>query len=130
MLRPVALFAFYLAVLPASPAVLISSCETVISQPGQYHLSSDIVCGTSETGITITADHVELHLDGHTLSGNGTSLFGVDVTGSDVRILGSGEITGFIAGISLFKNRDNRIENVTAINNPTGILLLRTSANT
>src|SRR5262245_42666664 len=48
----------------------ISSCPFVIAKPGVYTVARDIIC--SGTAISILADNVDLHLGGHTISGNGS----------------------------------------------------------
>src|SRR5712691_10950502 len=64
-----------LAIAPArarADVTPISSCPYTISQPGQYHITQDLTCPVNGTAITISANDVELHFDGHTLDGGGT----------------------------------------------------------
>src|SRR5262245_7417717 len=82
----------------------ITTCPTVITQPGHYRLANDLFCSGTD-GIVIRADHVTLMLDEHNitqdvvnfgLAGNGISA-GVGIVGgnSHVRIFGTGVISGF-----------------------------------
>ncbi|HEY6352527.1 MAG TPA: NosD domain-containing protein [Candidatus Angelobacter sp.] len=82
----------------ANPAIQITQCGTVISQPGHYILANDLSCGGpvptarvvpsssllptapvilkqaptggATDGIDIVADHVDLLLNGHTIAGS------------------------------------------------------------
>ncbi|MCZ6768561.1 MAG: hypothetical protein O7D93_04870, partial [Acidobacteria bacterium] len=50
------------------------SCGMIIDTPGQYHLSSDLVC---DSGIKVAAHDVHINMNGYTLTGPGAGL-GVD----------------------------------------------------
>jgi parallel beta-helix repeat protein len=108
-----------LAVMAASAqaATFINTCPFVISSPGDYVLSADLVCGGGP-GILITSSDVTLKLEGHRIAAgaganNGFSSaignFSGGITGafvSRVRILGPGLITSdggnaFLDGVSL-----------------------------
>jgi parallel beta-helix repeat protein len=97
----------------------ISSCNFPIMQPGQYHLAQDLTC--SGNGIDVQANDVELHFDGHTLTGPGTpgsgsvGVFSSGVT--NLSIHGDGTITGFLIGIDLKDNSGALIVNMTTTNN-------------
>jgi parallel beta-helix repeat protein len=102
----------------------ISSCPYTISQPGQYHLAQDLICGSN--GIVVAANDVELHFDGHTLTGPGAG-FGVltNLGVSNLTIHGNGTITNFLTGILLREGTSGAlIVNMTANNNnDTGIVV-------
>jgi parallel beta-helix repeat protein len=107
----------------------ITSCPFTITQPGQYHLAQDLTCAGVQAGIDVLANDVELHFDGHTLTGSGpgTSLFGV-ITGSGVTNLsihGDGTITGFVIGIGLINNSGALIVNITTNRNQTCIAIVQ-----
>ncbi|MBV8841194.1 MAG: right-handed parallel beta-helix repeat-containing protein [Bryobacterales bacterium] len=97
-------------------ATFINTCPFIISTPGDYLLSADLLCPGGGTGITITSSHVTLKLEGHTIipavgssSGSAISNFSSGITGTpvvDVHILGPGLIMGgavnsFSFGVSL-----------------------------
>jgi len=78
----------------------INGCPYTISQPGQYHITTDLKCpGSGNIAISVMASNVQLHFDGHTLNGNNAWQFGVLVAGSNDNIVGSGTVTGFQFGI-------------------------------
>jgi len=53
-------------------AANITSCPITISQPGHYHVRTDLTCPTGTTpAISIEANDVQLHLNGHIIAGNG-----------------------------------------------------------
>jgi hypothetical protein len=81
----------------AAGVTFISSCPFTITQPGQYHLAQDLTCGGF--AVIISSNDVEVHFDGHTLTGVG-ALIGIDALNvSNISIFGSGTITGFRNGI-------------------------------
>jgi parallel beta-helix repeat protein len=116
----------------------ISSCGTVITQPGTYHIANDLTCVSDRYAIEIEASNVELHFDGHTLTGGGigTSGSGVGVgtasaSISNVRIMGNGTVTGFGSAGIIVGNIGSfifnvRIVNITASNSGVGIQLHQT----
>jgi parallel beta-helix repeat protein len=109
----------------------ITSCPYFITQPGQYHLAQDLTC--NDDGIHVAANDVELHFDGHTLTGPGGSTTGVlSANGvTNLSIHGSGTITGFETGIHLDDNSGALIVNITATNNSRlGIRISGGSGNT
>ena len=101
----------------------INTCGFVIKSAGQYHLAQDLNC-TAMNGIIITASDVELHLDGHTLTGDGT-FNGIFFEGlQNVSIFGSGVISNFTSGIYVVNCQNVKIVNVTATDNlSTGIYM-------
>ena len=90
-------------------AANITSCPTMISQPGHYHVRTDLTCpaGTPPApAISIEANDVQLHLNGHTISGNGAGV-GVLVSGaSRVSVMG-GMVTNFAFNVVLFNASDS-----------------------
>jgi hypothetical protein len=99
-------------------AATITSCPTTISQPGHYHVRTDLTCpaGTPPApAISIEANNVRLHLNGHIISGNGTGV-GVLVNGaSRVSIMG-GTVTNFAFNVVLSNASDSNIITVDASN--------------
>ena len=101
----------------------ITGCGYNIQQSGEYHLAQDLICGNSDAN-DITANDVELHLGGHTITGPGsyTGYVGVQTYTSNVSIHGPGTITGFGIGIEMdFSSGGNLIVNITATGNAMGI---------
>lgn len=96
-------------------AAHITRCPTTISRPGHYHVRTDLT-GPAGTAISIEANNVRLHLNGHTISGNGTGLVGVLVNGvSRVSVMG-GTVTNFAFNVVLFNSSDSNIVTVDASN--------------
>ncbi|HVB37084.1 MAG TPA: NosD domain-containing protein [Vicinamibacterales bacterium] len=98
----------------------ISACSYVITAPGRYALASNLSC--TADGITIQASHVELELDGHSLTGsNWNTGILVSAAGSlsDVRIEGPGSVTRFGNGIDLESLSDSSVDGVTSTFNGT-----------
>jgi hypothetical protein len=104
---------------PAAPT-LINTCPFVISSPGDYLLSADLVCfGGGGVGIRITSSHVTLKLEGHSMFSAGSmssaisnSSGGVTATPlTDVHILGPGRI--YSIGQILFTTGVNLVGQVT-----------------
>ena len=69
-----------LAVAPARAATKISSFGYVITAPGTYQVTQDL--SGSGNAITVLANNVDLHLGGHTLTGDGSGA-GESVVGTD-----------------------------------------------
>jgi len=111
-----------LASMPAAAysAIPITSCGTVINQPGHYILANDLSC-FDQDGIDIVADHVDLMLDGHQISnvfqdfiGRGIGVgVGVASGNSHVSIIGPGTITGFNVGIEFQQVSHSSVKEVT-----------------
>jgi nitrous oxidase accessory protein NosD len=57
----------------------ITSCQ-IISAPGNYRLTSDILNPTATNCIEITADDVTLDGQGHTIDGNGSGTYGIYIS--------------------------------------------------
>lgn len=116
----------------------ISTCGIVITQPGKYHVAKDLTCLSGPYAIDIEAGDVELHFDGHTLTGGGIggagSGVGVGTSNgrfSNVSIMGRGTVTGFgVAGIAVGTINsfifNLRIVDIISSNNGVGIQLHQT----
>jgi len=68
------------------PRTAISSLPLVISQPGSYYLTQNLVIPPSQVGISINASNVTLDLRGFTLQGNGTSSDAITVWSSSAGV--------------------------------------------
>jgi hypothetical protein len=82
------------AVLPPG-AIPVNACGTVISQPGDYWLTKDLRnCAQTYSTISISADNVTLHLNGHRLEADPRLEMEecISVAGSNVAILGPGTL--------------------------------------
>jgi parallel beta-helix repeat protein len=126
-----ALFASLVLISGANADVtFITSCPYMITQPGQYHLAQDLT--SDKICITVAANDVELHFDGHALTGPGGSSTGIDSVGvTNLSIHGQGTITGFGTGIFLADNSGALIVNITTTNSRfQGILIGGGSGNT
>ena len=94
--------------------VPITACGTIITEPGKYRLTTDLLgCGVN--GITIHSSDVTLHLGGHTISHaggpSGTGLAVLNV--SNVSIHGPGSIENFPLGGEFAGVSDSRMSGVT-----------------
>jgi parallel beta-helix repeat protein len=108
---PVAL----LGIAPAQAATQISSCPVTITQPGVYQVTQDLgPC--AGTAITILASKVDLHLNGHTISGSGGGP-GIYVEGASNVTVRNGTVQGFVAGVELRQAVDCKVTDVTARQN-------------
>jgi parallel beta-helix repeat protein len=107
-----------LAIAPVQAATQISSCPYVITAPGVYQVTQDLgPC--PGTAITITASKVDLHLNGHTLSGEGGD--GIAVLGQTNVSIDNGTIQGFGTGVRFRGTVDCKITKVTVRQNSNGI---------
>jgi parallel beta-helix repeat protein len=99
-------------------AANITSCPTTISQPGHYHVRTDLTCPAGAPpmpAISIEVNDVQLHLNGHTIAGDGTGV-GVLVNGaSRVSVMG-GMVTNFAFNVVLVNASDADVVNVDASN--------------
>src|SRR5438132_10326503 len=93
-----------LGVAPAHAATQISSCPYTITAPGTYQVTQDLIC-PGGTAITINASKVALHLNGHTLSGNGTG-DGVYVQGQSNVSIDNGTVQSFYYVVELWHTVD------------------------
>ncbi len=111
------------------------SCGMIIDTPGQYHLSSDLVC---DSGVKVAAHDVHINMNGHTLTGPGAGP-GVDsgIKTSDgtrcVAVKGlnikGGTITGFGSGIELCESMNAHVSGMTLTRNNVGIELFYSNGN-
>lgn len=105
----------------------VSSCGTVISEPGSYKVVQDIACTTpGRSAITIVASDVRLSLNHHTIQGNGLVTVGIEAFGgplSNIRIHDHGTISGFTTGIFLFRTTRSQVSDLSLTGNLFGILL-------
>ncbi|MBZ5508714.1 MAG: hypothetical protein LAO78_24905 [Acidobacteriia bacterium] len=117
----------------APPSLVpITSCNTVINQPGSYFLANDLSC-FGQDGINIIVDHVTVSLNGHSITadvedfgffGNGISVgIGVLKGNAHVTIMGPGTITGFNAGINFEQVTQSTVANVMATGNFFGFVI-------
>jgi parallel beta-helix repeat protein len=104
----------------------------VITQPGSYKLSGNLVVSAANTrGIDIMASNVSIDLNGFTISGPvtctgfGSSISCVGIGGTGISALSSrinvavrnGSVVGFATGISLGGNFNNLVQEVQASGN-------------
>jgi hypothetical protein len=93
------------------------SFQFVISAPGSYYLTENLVGESGMGGITITASDVTLDLNGFTVAGvpgasHGIYAFFFEVHGVTVR---NGTVTGWGSeGVDLTSALSSRVENVTS----------------
>jgi parallel beta-helix repeat protein len=104
-----------LAVAPTQASTQISKFGAVITAPGTYAVTQDLT--GSGNAITVLADNVDLHLGGHTLSGDGFSGAGVDVEGAANVSIHHGTAQGFHDGIFLNRAVSCKVSSVTASRN-------------
>jgi hypothetical protein len=106
---------------PAQAATQISSCRYTITAPGTYAVTSDLSC-PGGTAITVLASKVALHLNGHTISGNGAG-DGIYVQGAANISIDNGTVHGFFEGVQFWGTVDGKITNVTVrLNSDAGII--------
>src|SRR5215469_3100565 len=109
-------------------ATFINSCPFVITSPGDYLLSANLVCFGGGTGITITSSHVTLKLEGQTIfAGVGGNISAISNSSSggtvtpvtNVHILSPGLIfsdstSPFTLGVSLVGSvTDSEVSGIT-----------------
>jgi len=100
-----------LRVAPAQASTKISSCPYTITVSGTYAVTQDLTC--AGTAITTTASKVDLHLDGHTLSGSGGG-DGIYVQGQANVSIDNGTVQGFFEGVDFWGTVDCKITKVAA----------------
>ena len=114
----------------AAPPTPISTCTT-INASGHYELVAHLT--NFGTCIIITANHVHLKLNGHTITGpfNFADLFsGIQAVGvSHVDIQGPGTITNFGRGLDFAGVDFSDVKGVTATGNFFGFVVNRDFAN-
>jgi parallel beta-helix repeat protein len=111
----------------------INTCPAVITSPGRYVLTADLICGGGD-GITINSGDVTLALEGHTITaGVGANrAIAVNVGNPpparfNIHILGPGLITNgggntFSAGVFLDFAENSEVSGITVLGSDTGIL--------
>ncbi|HXK33494.1 MAG TPA: right-handed parallel beta-helix repeat-containing protein [Dehalococcoidia bacterium] len=109
---------------PIGPPVSPATYPIVISAPGHYYLTGNLVVPADATGIRISASDVTLDLGGFTISGGGTgSAAAVTTFASPTRVtIANGIVRGFPgSGVSTIGASYSVIENVIATQNVTGM---------
>ena len=92
-----------LAVVSAHAQTQITSCGTIIKQPGEYVLANDLSCSGDGIIIGNNAKGVVVQLGGHRITGSSSpQRAGIRVqTGAGARIAGPGLITNYTAGFGV-----------------------------
>ena len=134
---PVSTALFALALLPGTAAAQptpISTCNYDITEPGSYVLVEDLTCDddvSSSYGVYITADDVELRMNGHTIRLAEGQLFGIAVQQkSRVEIQGPGAVVGPADyGLQLYETYASRVTGITVTGSQTGIRMVLGSDN-
>jgi hypothetical protein len=121
---PCLLFLLQLAVVSAHGQTQITSCGTVISQPGEYVLANDLNCSGDGISVRFNTQQIEVKLAGHRITGsNSPNKAGIRVDSlAPVLIQGPGVISNFTAGI-LLGGGGVQIYAVTCTGNEVGFYL-------
>ncbi len=97
-----------------------------ISKPGTYRLTGDI--SGDGTAITITADHVILDLNGHTITGDGRHVSIAELASTGILVQGAshvqimkGTVTGFSYAIRLEAVQHSQVKNCRIVDNFRGV---------
>jgi parallel beta-helix repeat protein len=108
----------------------ITTCGTMISQPGRYFVDKDL-SQCAGIIVSITVSDVKLELRGHTILGDQTNpVISVDGGGailSNVEIAGPGTVTGGITGIVLKDVHSSRVHNLVLVGNLADGITVNTS---
>lgn len=125
-------FSSFMATSPANPIVVISTCPTVITQPGTYSLANDLFCSNTD-GIDIQASNVTLMLNRHTITQDSADFglvhvgisagVGLPAGSTNVEIFGSGTITGFVEGVNFEQVSNSLVEDVISTGNFFGFVV-------
>lgn len=125
-------FSSFMATSPAIPTVVISTCPTVITQPGTYSLANDLLCVNTD-GIDIQASNVTLLLNRHTITQDSADFglvhvgisagVGLPAGSTNVQIIGSGTITGFVEGVNFEQVSNSLVEDVISTGNFFGFVV-------
>ena len=125
-------FRSFMATSPANPTVVISTCPTVITQPGTYSLANDLLCFNTD-GIDIQASNVTLMLNRHTITQDSADFglvhvgisagVGLPAGSTNVQIFGSGTITGFVEGVNFEQVSNSLVEDVISTGNFFGFVV-------
>ncbi|MGH9394239.1 MAG: hypothetical protein ACRD1E_08725 [Terriglobales bacterium] len=92
----------------------------VICQPGSYRLAGNLTVSGPEVGISITAGHVTLDLNGFAIIGPKLLLASGVFSNQSWTTVENGQVSGFAFGIFLGANA-NVVRNIAADSNDTGI---------
>jgi len=103
-----------------TPANTITTCDTEISSPGNYQLSSNLT-GCTTNGIEITSDNVNLDCEENSINGTGTGS-GIYVHADNVTIQNCA-VYDFVYGIFLSNSHSISLNNNIAIDNLYGVNL-------
>jgi hypothetical protein len=94
-----------------------------LSRPGRYKLTSNLKPPSRTTAIEVTANNVNIDLNGFTISSDDSSEnHGVDAQGAVGLKVTNGTITGFNSAINNFGGAFAVIENMRLITNQTGFI--------
>ncbi|HVG89895.1 MAG TPA: NosD domain-containing protein [Alphaproteobacteria bacterium] len=125
-------FSAFMATSPATPTVVISTCPTVITQPGTYSLANDLFCSNTD-GIDIQASNVTLLLNRHTITQDSADFglvhvgisagVGLPAGSTNVLIIGSATITGFAEGVNFEQVSNSLVEDVISTGNFFGFVV-------
>ena len=117
-----------LATAPALAANPVTACGDVLSEPGNYGLTGDLLACPGNA-IVISASNVSLNLKGHSITCGNADWFGVWVLGvSDVQVK-NGTITGCGIGVEFDGTTESKITHLTLNGNGLGIHLSGASNN-
>jgi parallel beta-helix repeat protein len=127
----IAATALLLSLLATAPALAenpVTACGDVLSEPGNYGLTGDLLACPGNA-IVISASNVSLNLKGHSITCGSTDGIGVLVTGvSDVQVK-NGTITGCGLGVFFSGTTESKITHLTLNGNGLAISLLGASDN-
>jgi parallel beta-helix repeat protein len=123
---PLVLFLLPLAAVSSHGQTQITSCGTVISDPGEYVLANDLNCSANGITIRFNTQQIDLKLAGHRINGSSKpNTTGIRVESvSPVIIQGPGVISNFTAGDGiLLASGGVQIYAVTCTGNQVGFYL-------
>ena len=111
----------------------ITSCQ-VISTPGNYRLTSDIINSTATNCIEIKADDVTLDGNGYTIDCNGTGKYGIYISrtsehGTNITIKNCTVQNWATSNIYIHNSDDNTLEDIKSLTSHRGIQLRSTKRN-
>jgi parallel beta-helix repeat protein len=134
--KPPTLLSFALGILIANSAAAANNAVhwgDILDVPNRHYILTQDLSGVG-TAITITADHVILDLNGHTIAPAAHPPFGLNSTGvlvkdvSHVQIM-NGTISGFSYGIRMETVEDSQVKKCSLANNSRGVVLWFESKN-
>jgi parallel beta-helix repeat protein len=115
------------------PPIPVSSCGTVINQPGNYILTNNLNCvGTAVQieGVASPGDSFDFNLNGFTISGDGTGTgiyvrVGANDASGDYSRVGTfiygGTVIGFGVGIGIEQSNGVHLNNMSVTGNRAGV---------